>query len=545
LREGRKIYFEVFAEAPVWEFLSAESIVKDYLQGEEKALSFFTPFSLEDLFEETGKIARPDMGGTAAALMSFNRSMGASDATLENVNRLENGALVVMTGQQPGVLTGPLYTVYKALTAVQVAADLSEEGGTPVVPAFWVAGEDHDFDEIAQVYVVDGDGRSSRMVLPGEMGRGGGPVGSISLNENVRLFLNRFIDALPAGGFSGEVESCLFDALKSSANLGEWFSRLMTSLMGEYGLVLVDPSLPALKDQAAPLFQKALDKPLLVTELLNDAGDRLESLDYRRQIHKTDDLCPFFLINSGKRDNVRVQGGIFTSGDLRFSEGELRAVAEREPERFSPNAAMRPIFSDYLLPTVVYVAGPGEIGYYAQLREIYEYFGVPMPQVRMRKSLTLVEPRVRRILKKLGLSPLELLDRGELLDRLIRRKHDITSPSFWDEKVDAVNRLIGEVRDDVATLDPTLSGALENTIGSVSERIRSFEAKLLRNLKGKETLLKAQIDLAGERLFPGGGLQERTLNVFYFLAVYGRELLRRVMDCMPPDGARHHFIHIS
>lgn len=542
----KEILFEVCAEVPISEFLPPHSIVADYLRGDEKALRFFSSRSAGRLCEALDAAPRPDSGEVAAAVMSFNRRIDAPEKARENIRRLsEEDALVVMTGQQPGVLTGPLYTIYKALTAVQLSERLSREMGRGVVPAFWAAVDDHDFEEVSTLYTVDANGKPLRMGLPAEMGQDGGSVGSIKLGQGFRPFLNRFLESLPDGGFKGEVEDCLSRAAGNSVTLGDWFSRLMTRLVGQYGLVMVDPSDPALKKLAAPLFRKVLDNPLTVTEMLNRAGDELMDAGYRRQIHKSDDLCPFFLINGRARENVRFRREVFQCGGREFSKADLHVMLEGEPWRFSPNAALRPLISDYLFPVIAYVGGPAEIGYYAQLREVYDYFGLPMPQVQLRKGATFIEPRVRRILEKLRAGPMELRDKGALLDRLIRARHDLMSPSFWDERVAAAGNLLREIKEDVAALDPTLSRALDNTISSVRDSIRRFEGKLMKNLRQREALLRGQIDLAADQLFPCGDLQERSLNIFYFLSVYGWDLLQHVKESLPPGDGSHYFVYIA
>jgi bacillithiol biosynthesis cysteine-adding enzyme BshC len=481
----------------------------------------------------------------AAILRRLHARLGASAATLHNLDLLSQPhTFVVIGGQQPGLLTGPLYTLYKALSIVRLAEELSRRFAEAFVPLFWNAADDHDWAEVDHVYVFDGAGQLQRIEYPREPRYEGWSVGEIPLERGALQVIEQLAEALRGQGFVEDVKALLLETAEVSATFGEWFSRLMLILFQRYGLVIVDPGLPELKRLAIPLFEHAIEEPLVLSGLANQAGDALEARGYRRQLHKDPALCGFFLRENGRREPVRYSRSAFRVGTRSYTRAELKAILHDSPERFTPNALLRPLMSEFLFPTAAFVGGAGELNYFAQTRRIYEHFGVARPAPYLRVGCTLIDARSARILEKYRLAPLSLRDPDRALADWIRARADIASPALWQRLREGVYRPFADLKGRVRAIDPTLETALEGTLNYMLFRLGKFEKKLLRHLKKGEQVTATQMRRAAHVMFPGRGLQERTLNGMSWLGRYGMDLIDELVRAVPASYGKHFMVEL-
>jgi bacillithiol biosynthesis cysteine-adding enzyme BshC len=482
----------------------------------------------------------------AAVLRRAHARLGASTAALENLDRLaQPGTFVVIGGQQPGLFTGPLYTVYKAISIIKLAAELRQRFAHDFVPMFWNASDDHDWAEVNHAFLLDGAGRSVRVEYPIEAQFTGSSVGEIALDRGALSVIQQVSQLLAGQGFAPDVEALLLETAEVSSTFGEWFSRLMLLLFQRHGLLIVDPGLPDLKRLAIPLFEQVLEAPLVPSQLANEAGDDLEARGYHRQIHKDPTLCGFFLRERGRRQAVRYAKGAFQVGSQVYSTAELRCLLQDSPERFSPNALLRPVMSEFLFPTAAFIGGAGELNYFAQTRRIYEYFDVPMPVPHLRLGGTLIEPRVARILDKYQLPPLAFRDPDRLLTEWVRTRAQIASPQLWQALRAQVYQPFIDLKGAVRALDPSLETALEGTLNYMMVRLGRFEKKLVRHLKKAEHTTAMQLRHAAEGLFPARGLQERLFNGMPYLSRYGMDLLDALVEAVPESYGKHYMVELS
>ena len=472
--------------------------------------------------------------------------LGASAATLENLDLLlQPTTFVVIGGQQPGLLTGPLYTVYKAISIIKLAEALRRQYPYEFVPLFWNASDDHDWAEVNHAYVLDGAGQLQRLEYPLDPQYEAWSVGEIPLDHGALAAIRRFSEVLADQGFADEVEALLLETAEVSSTFGEWFSRLMLMLFHRSGLIIVEPGLPELKRLAIPLFEQAIEDPLVTSQLANESGDLLEDRGYQRQLHKDPTLCSFFLRENGRREPVRYGHGVFRVGSRTYTKADLKLLLQNTPERFSPNALLRPVMSEFLFPTAAFVGGAGELNYFAQTRRIYEYFGVPMPVPHLRLGYTLIDAATSRILDKYQLQPLSLRHPDRTLTEWIRARADIVSPALWQELREQVYRPFSPLKGQVRAVDPTLETALEGTLNYMMVRIGKFEKKLMRHLKKAEHLTATQLRRAAEALYPARDLQERTLNGMSYLSRYGIDLVDTLAQAVPDSYGKHYMVELS
>jgi bacillithiol biosynthesis cysteine-adding enzyme BshC len=530
------------------ELLPPHHLLRDVARNEAHGRDIFgtSPTELAEHLRDVRQRYRTRREEVSMVLRRMHARLGASATALANLDRLARpNTFVVIGGQQPGLLTGPLYTLYKAISIIKLADELRRQFPYDFVPLFWNASDDHDWAEVNHTYLADNTGLLQRLEYPLDARFEGRSVGEIPLEGGALTVIERLTEVLRGQGFVDDVKALLVETAEVSATFGEWFSRLLLRLFHQSGLILVDPGLPELKRLAIPLFEQALEAPQVPSQLANEAGDALEARGYHRQLHKDPALCSFFIRKDGRREAVRQGRGSFRVGARTYTKAELKAILHESPERFSPNALLRPVMSEFLFPTAAFVGGAGELNYFAQTRRIYEYFDVPMPVPYLRLGCTLIDPPTAKILDKYHLSPLALRDPDQVLTDWIRARTDIASPALWQRLREEVYRPLAELKGAVRTIDPTLETSLEGTMNYMLFRIGKFERKLLRHLKKAEQVTAQQLRRAGTTLFPERGLQERRHNVMSYFSRYGLDLMDELLQAVPASHGQHYMVELS
>ncbi len=487
---------------------------------------------------------RADLRAALAAQQAAWDAPAAARQRIDELCRPEG--LAVCTGQQTGLFGGPLFTVYKALTAVAWAAHLRQALRRPVVPLFWMASEDHDVPEADHVDLADRAGRLVQVRHTDWQSPDGFMPANLRLGPAIRDTLERLRTLLPATEFSGAVSEALARAYAPERTLAHAFARWMTDLLGETGLVLVDGADPALKRLAAGVFRRELEDAPRTSGAILEVSQSLRAAGYPAQIEARPDAVNCFLLQRGRRPLAR-DGADFRLRDSAeaISAASLYRMAEESPERFSPNVALRPIVQDTLFPTLAYVAGPGELAYFAQLRPVYAAFGVPMPVILPRATLSLLDPRIAQLLTRFRLGLPDLTAEPEqLASRILRAQlpPDLGATLAAARRgVDEIFRRVGEA---VAAVDPTLKATAGQTGGHIKGHLDQLEKKAVQALKRREADTGQQLQRLRDALMPGGKLQERVYPLLPYLAKYGFGLVRTLRDQIAGPGWAHQLVPI-
>ena len=489
-----------------------------------------------------------DRAAIADVLLEQNARWGLDERTRANIEALRDPAsAAVVTGQQVGFLAGPLYTIYKTVTTLQLAERLAEETGRPVVPVFWVEGEDHDFDEIAGVTLL---ARNETVPLrydgytPPAEGNAGA-VGRIVLGEQVDAVLAELDAALAPTDFKGAVMSMVREAYVPGATIEDAFTKLMKALFAGTGLVFLNPDDARLKRLTAPLFRREIEDYAAAAEGLRAQSDRLAA-DYHAQVHARP--TNLFLLTPEGRLPIDAEPGDDARFRLRgsertFTRAELLDVLEAEPERFSPNVVLRPLMQDLLVPTAAYVAGPAEVAYFAQYRPVYAWAGIPMPVIYPRASVSLVEAKVQKVLDKYELS---VADAGEDVERLFGRvvlaTMEVDVEALFKEAARHLHQAVGTIKPGVEQVDRTLGGAAEALRASMMKELAKLKDRVVRAEKRQQDEVRDQIEKARINLYPGGKLQERVLSPLYFLNKYSPDFIAALRAQLSLDTTAHQVI---
>lgn len=507
----------------------------DYLDHSARVAPFYngSPFDLasyKTLADRLGilEIARREL---AEILARQNKSFGCAEPTFANIRRLsEPGTFAVVTGQQVGLLSGPAFTLYKALTAVRLAQWLSEQG-LPSVPVFWLATEDHDLEEVAQAAVLDEEYNLVPLRESGVRPAPRSPVGHVKLSAEISTALDRLEAVLAAGEPRDRLLQDLRASYQPGITWGQAFGRFMAQLFSRWGVVLVEPLDDSIHRLIAPAYEQAIVHAADLRARLRERSQALIRSGYHAQVHVAEDSSLVFVTREGNRVPLHQRDGeYYLDATEKVSLKDLRAWVEDRPLDFSPNVLLRPIVQDTLLPTLAYVAGPSELAYLGQAQALYAPFGRPQPLIFPRAGFTLVDRRVHRLLEKYHLGVDDVWQGEEYLSR------KIAAAGFaegWSERFDQSERdltqLLERLRQDVAALDPTMLDALKHAQEKMTYQMERLRGKVSRAALGRSELLTRHEQTLSRFLMPRKDLQEREVSGAYFLGRAGYELLDRVL----------------
>ena len=481
----------------------------------------------------------------AELLAAQQQRRNAPPPAREAARKLANSQTVaVVTGQQAGAFGGPLFTLLKAVTAIQLARTTGREQGAEVVPVFWVDAEDHDWDEVASCTVLDPAFQPHTITLPKPAGAGEQSVASLVLDGRVEHSLDELAHRLGETEFSDWLLSSLRAAYHPGVGMADAFARWLETLLGPHGLVVFDSSDPAAKPLVADLFAHELRSAGRTAALAREAGDALMARGHQPQVIPQPDSVALFHLD-GARRSIRRQGDHFVAGDRTFTVAALADQARTSPNLFSPNVLLRPLVQDTLFPTICYVAGPSELAYLGQLRGVYESFGIPMPLMYPRATATLVDSAAARFLSRYDIPIEELQPQDEsALNRLLGAQLPQSVEQALTEAEDAVRRTMERVIEAMPAVDPTLAGAAKTTLSKMEQDLRALQNKMIHAAKRRDETLRRQFKRAQAQIFPLGHAQERTLGVVYFVNRYGPAVVDRLLSELPLELGQHWVITI-
>jgi bacillithiol synthase len=483
------------------------------------------------------------------ALTAMNERWGAGEVTLNNIQLLrESDCLAVVSGQQAGLFTGPLYTIYKALSAVKLAGCLRTRN-TKAVPVFWMASEDHDFPEVARAEFISRECVLSKVEVPTTLHLEGQPVGRVALDQSIETVVNELFEQLPNSEFVNDIKQLVQNAWKPGRGYAESFASMMTSLLGRYGLIFLDPLDPELKKLAAPLYAKAAQKAPEIAVAIEERSRELEAAGYHAQVLATVNSFPLFLhCGQGARHAVvRLDNGKYKAKDCEeeYTEEELAELALQSPERLSPNVTLRAVVQDYLLPTIAYYGGSAEIAYFAQTAEVYRVLERPVTPILPRSSLTMIERHTGRTLERYGLMLADFFEGPEAVMKRVVEEHlgAHTAKSFTKTE-ENVNEELDRLRKELETVDPTLASALETGRRKINYQLEGLRARFHRAQMMRDEAAQRQLQRAFDQLYPQKDLQERHINIASLLARHGTYVIEWIYNAVNIGSNEHQVVYL-
>lgn len=508
----------------------ASALFLDYLYNFDRVQKFYSgdPFDSHIWTEAAKTIQYP--ASRRQALVAALEAQGGDPSLCAKLAKPETVAVV--TGQQVGLFSGPAYTVFKAATAVRLAKRLNEQG-IPAVPLFWLATEDHDLAEVDHVWIFDSHTRPVRL-QSSSITKTGGPVGQSILKD---LPLNLLRKSLADFPFGDEIVNKVEQAYQTGRSLGASFRHLVEDLLQGYGLLFIDPLEPAIRKIMAPLLSEAAVRSSELTNALLDRDKELQSAGYHSQVHIDKKSSLLFLLDQGRREALkRNEHGQLTHRDRVLDEQELHDLGES----LSPNALLRPVAQDYLLPTIAYVGGPAEIAYFAQSEALYQRLLGRMPIVMPRNGFTLVDARAEKLLDKYKLRVQDLIATKDAVQSNISRQ------IVPQELSSSVASTSAAIRSGIASLgqqldrfDKTLTASAKKSEAKMLYQLGKLERKVQREQLRRDGLASEASEYLSNLVYPERHLQERFYSIIPFMAKHGLDLPRHLLEYAHLDCPDH------
>jgi bacillithiol biosynthesis cysteine-adding enzyme BshC len=495
------------------------SFFLDYINQQPSLKSFYNRFPLPENFsaqiaEKSRSFPRNHRTVLASVLQEQYGTLQISESVSSNIASLsEERTFTVTTGHQLNIFTGPLYFIYKIVTVINACRKLKEQHPTyNFVPVYWMASEDHDYDEIKYFRLY-----------------GKKYVWETSQSGAVGRFTTQGFDKL-LKELPGDI-TIFREAYSRNKTLSGAVRHYVNALFGNYGLVVIDADHRALKKLFSPVIEEDLFKNS-THSLVTKTNKALEGLGYQTQVFCRD--INFFYLDQNIRGRLEKQDDVFTvvDTDLKFSETEIRRIIAEEPEKFSPNVILRPLFEEWILPNVAYVGGPAENIYWLQLKNVFDHYGVPFPMLMPRNFALIVDHTIQRKLEKTGLDiRLMFEDKNYLFNHwtLNNSKRNLTVGA---ERT-TIRNIYDDLRQRAISIDPTLGPFTDAEGKRVMNSLEKIEKKMLRAEKRHHTEKLRQIEAVKDALFPNGSLQERTDNFLNFYQ-QDKDFISKLIEYLDP-----------
>ncbi len=523
----------------------------DFLSFQPTIQPFYprSPHFSEWLKEEAGKVSYDPTHreAVAAVLERQNKAWDASPKTLANLERLRKGAAAIVTGQQVGLFGGPMFAIYKALTAVKLAEEATA-AGVDAVPVFWLATYDHDLAEVNHVSVPGSDGVPHVLTTPShDVPRA--PVSAVCLGDEIEPLVEEAAKLLG----DSEAARILRDTYRPGETLGTAFARFYSRIVAEWGVILLDASDGELDRIAVPIYRAAVERARELSAAVLARGEALEAAGYHQQVKVTPSSVLLFTLQQGARTPIhrREHGSVaeFVIGDdagaEKLTQTELLDRISSSPELFSPNVLLRPVVEDYLLPTLAYTGGAAETAYFAQAGAVFEALLGRVTPIVPRFSATIVEPKMQRLLDRHGIALPDVFAGPEALRRqLAERGLPEDLQAAFDTARKSLDSHLSSVKEKLEKLDRTLVDAADTARSKIEYQLERLHTQAARSEAQKSELVTRHAESLSQALYPDKGLQERGIGGVYFLARYGREFLQQLHDAIQPDCYDHQVLEL-
>jgi bacillithiol biosynthesis cysteine-adding enzyme BshC len=483
----------------------------------------------------------------SAILERQNKSWGASPQTFANLDRLRRGAVAIVTGQQVGLFGGPMFAIYKALSAVKLAEE-AKVAGVDAVPVFWLATYDHDLAEVNHVSIPGPDGLL-RTLTTSSHSIPGAPVSEVRLGEEILPVVEEATSLLG----ESEASQLLRESYRPGETLGTAFARFYAHLFAAWGVIVLDAADPELHRVAAPIYRAVIEQSDAIDDALLARGQALEAAGYHQQVKVTASSVLLFTLQNGARTPIqrRANGNspefviASETATEKLSSAELIDRISATPENFSPNVLLRPVVQDYLLPTLAYAGGAAEAAYFAQAGAVYEKLLGRVTPIVPRFSATVVEPKVQRWLRQYGITVLDAFQGSEALRHTLAAR---TLPADLQAAFERANKSVAEsfagLQEALTKLDSTLVEASQTGASKVHYQLDRLRERAMAAELRRSEVVSRHAEALSQALYPEGALQERGVAGVYYLARHGMELLKGIYDVMRTDCLDHQILEL-
>ncbi|MGE7940816.1 bacillithiol biosynthesis cysteine-adding enzyme BshC [Lysinibacillus xylanilyticus] len=488
-----------------------------------------------------------DQKELTAIIRRFMEPLGISKKANEHLQQLEQGAVAVVGGQQAGILTGPLYSVHKAISVITLAKEQSVKLQRPVVPVFWIAGEDHDLEEINHTYTVHGADVKKRAYSERSRRKTMASVTSIN-KESMTQLLNTIVKDIGETEFTEILIKQLVDTLNKSETFTDFFARLMNQLFEDEGLLMIDAADFKFRQSESENFTHIIRNNEEIARVVTEKEAQLASAGYGEPILATDEAANLFFVEDGERHLLERKNQLFVNlaANIKMSREELLEIANKHPEQLSNNVVTRPLMQEMTLPVLAFVGGPGELAYWATLKDAFSVLGLQMPIFAPRLHITIVTRHVEQLLREHHLNVADVWDGKalQLKEQFIAEVQDTEAK----RQIQMMQQMLLEKYDELRSYLDEQHLSLDKILGKNKENhLKQFEylqQKVEQTVLNKhETTIRKFMTLHNE-LYPNEGLQERTYNPYQYFNEFGPMLITEMLKQNYNIGNHHYILYL-
>ncbi|UTE71188.1 bacillithiol biosynthesis cysteine-adding enzyme BshC [Rossellomorea marisflavi] len=522
-----------------------------YMKQEEPVTSFFHyNINEQDVFsrrlEDLGEREFP-REGLVTCIASYMESLPSSDAVETSLEKLKNDAVAVVAGQQAGLLTGPLYTIHKIVSVIRLAREQEQKLNHPVVPVFWIAGEDHDYQEVNHIF-LEQDGKIKKNGYP-EQVVDKRMTSDVEYDPAVmKNWISSILKVLGETEFTAGLADEMDGLIREGEDIVTFFARFIMTLFKDYGLLVIDSSYGALRKLEAPYFRHLIENSREITDQVLMQQKTIQAEGFNTQLEISSDAANIFLNLQNERALLVRDGSGFKdkNNDSFFTKEELLGILDDQPGRLSNNVVTRPLMQEWLFPTLSFIGGPGEIAYWGELKKAFEFMGMNMPPVMPRLNITILERTVAKRIEELSLSLQEVVRSGishvrdEFLDSL---KPNELEGELQEIETYLMAKYEG-IKKEAAAVDSNLEPIVDKNLEIHRKQFEFLRKRTEKSIRDKNERQLSRFDLIENSIRPNGGPQERTLNILYYMNRFGPDFVNRLTDLPFTFDGTHKVVHL-
>ncbi|MFS0782406.1 bacillithiol biosynthesis cysteine-adding enzyme BshC [Bacillus sp. 1P06AnD] len=505
-------------------------LMKDFFHYDVKDVKVYEQ-RYKDVMEQSF-----DREKLAHTIEVYMEKYGLSTEVKRNLARLaEKDSVVVIGGQQAGLLTGPLYTIHKVISIIKLANEQEALLGKPVIPVFWIAGEDHDLDEVNHVY-MESNGEFDKVTYPSF------PMTKVMVSdmemdmEASQKWLNRIFSSLEETPFTRELYAKLYDMAQRTTNFTGFFTAIVNDLFNEYGLLMIDAADRSFRELESDFFQTLIKEHAPINAAVLEQQSYISENGYKPAIEMDGHNANLFYYSDGERTLLEYDPAkkCFKgkNNELEFSIDQLLETAEKEPWKLSNNVVTRPLMQEKMFPVLAFISGPGEIAYWAELKKAFEYLGMKLPIIVPRMNISILERKIQKDLLEVDMDLYEALVKGtaHAKKRFMAGVEDEQLDVAFHKMVEQLKNNHAMVTQAALLIDKGLEPLLEKNEAFIESQLTFMRSRIQQSLESKHRIVLGKYDRIANALRPNEGPQERLVNIYYYMNQYGEDFIKQLMD---------------
>ncbi|WP_166462473.1 bacillithiol biosynthesis cysteine-adding enzyme BshC [Psychrobacillus vulpis] len=524
----------------------ASSFYKKYLEDTASLSSFFhyewNQTALQNRLQETD-FSKHKRSELVNVLTNYMSKFGISEKSKKHLEELKDNGIIIIGGQQAGIITGPMYSIHKAISVITLAKQQREKLGVPVIPVFWIAGEDHDIDEINHVYIERG--RKLQKVVYPEVSKIK-QMASVTKfdNELMSGYMEELFQSLPETLYTKELFSKINNLLENNLTYSDFFAAMMNDLFQEEGLLFIDAAYEPFRKLESEYFQKMVKQSSELAKIVFENEKAFEQSGFGMPIQAKENAAHLFYVENGERFLLERKDNKFVheAKGISFSEDELMEIAISYPEKLSNNVVTRPLMQEMVFPVLSFIGGPGEIAYWGILKNAFELFDMKMPVIMPRLSISIVNIKTQTLLEKFSFSVPDIWDGAVEAAKLqyINDNRNEKVPALIDSIKQQLVVKYTELDELLQSDDIKLSPLVEKNLRYHENQLKYIQNAIEDNFIGKLDASIHRYDRMIMELTPNGGLQERTYSPLQLLNEVGPNLVNQLLELPYEFNGKHH-----